>query len=335
MAADSKRRQLGKGLSALLGDDPQDLAQLDRLRTAKTVPCELLQPSPLQPRRHMDESELQGLAQSIAEKGILQPLLVRRATLDPSLFEIVAGERRWRAAQIAGLHEVPVVIRELTDHEVLEIALVENLQRENLSPLEEAQGYDRLISEFSYTQDELAKRLGKSRSHVANMVRLLALPPPVRDMLGSGALTAGHARALLTAADPSELARKVVKQGLNVRQTERLAKADTTSARGRKAAEKDGDTLALERDLGNLLGLAVELRLRRGGGSLVLHYRTLEQLDDILHRLSHGASGHIGTAAGVPSRVAHSADTTSSALDQDDPSVAGAAIPPSDKQSGD
>jgi ParB family chromosome partitioning protein len=335
MAADSKRRQLGKGLSALLGNDSEELAQLDRLRTAKSIPCELLQPSPFQPRRHMDESELQGLAQSVAEKGILQPLLVRRSTLDPSFFEIVAGERRWRAAQLAGLHEVPVVIRELTDREVLEIALVENLQRENLSALEEAEGYDRLISEFSYTQEDLAKRLGKSRSHVANMVRLLALPEPVKDMLGSGALTAGHARALLTAANPSELARKVVKQGLNVRQTERLAKTEIPSTRGKKTGEKDSDTVALERDLSNLLGLVVELRLRRGGGSLVLHYRTLEQLDDILHRLSHGTAGHDGIVPGINSRITGSTAAGSAGLEHDAQSDTEATIPSLQRPSGD
>lgn len=292
MATDNRRKQLGKGLSALLGEDDRDYADLDRLHGPKTVPVELLAPSPLQPRRHMDPDDLQLLAQSVGEKGVLQPLLVRRYPNDAAMFEIIAGERRWRAAQMAGLYEVPVVIKELDDREALEIALVENLQRENLSPLEEALGYSRLMTEFSHTQEDLAKRLGKSRSHVANMVRLLSLPEEVKQMVESGALSAGHGRALLGSANAAELARRVIKQGLNVRQTERLAmEQGKTGTHPRVPKEKDADTLALERDLSNLLGLAVEMQLHRGGGSLTLHYRSLEQLDDILHRLTHASTG--------------------------------------------
>ncbi|MCW5698960.1 MAG: ParB/RepB/Spo0J family partition protein [Rhodospirillales bacterium] len=288
MSTDNRRKQLGKGLSALLGDDDEDYADLDRLRAPKTVPIELLAPSPLQPRHKMDEEDLQRLSQSVAEKGVLQPLLVRRDPNDSNMFEIVAGERRWRAAQMAGLYEVPVVVKELSDHETLEIALVENLQRENLTPLEEALGYNRLIGEFSHTQEDLAKRLGKSRSHVANMMRLLGLPEEIKSMLESGALSTGHARALLGADNAVELAQRVVKQGLNVRQTENLTKSEgKAGSKSRKVKEKDADTLALERDISNLLGLVAEIRVHRSGGSLTLHYRSLEQLDDILHRLSH------------------------------------------------
>lgn len=306
MATDNRRKQLGKGLSALLGEDDGDYADLDRLHGPKTVPVELLAPSPLQPRRHMDPEDLQQLAHSVGEMGVLQPLLVRRNADDPTMFEIIAGERRWRAAQMAGLYEVPVVIKELDDHEALEIALVENLQRENLSPLEEALGYSRLMTEFSHTQEDLAKRLGKSRSHVANMVRLLGLPDEVKEMVESGALSAGHGRALLGATNAAELARRVVKQGLNVRQTERLAmEQGKAGTHPRSPKEKDADTLALERDLSNLLGLAVEMRLHRGGGSLILHYRSLEQLDDILHRLTHASAGHVATR-GAPRDAAES-----------------------------
>ncbi len=293
MTADARRNPLGKGLSALLGEEDEDYARLDRVRAFKTVAVELLRPGRYQPRHRVTDEDLEELAQSVAEKGILQPILVRRAADDAKMFEIIAGERRWRAAQKAHLHEVPVVVKELSDEEALEIALVENLQRQDLSPLEEAEGYARLMAEFSHSQDDLARRLGKSRSHVANMVRLLQLPDPVKRLMAEGEITAGHARALLAVPDPERLARKVVKQGLNVRQTERLAQADRGPTRTAvKHAAKDADTLALERDLGNLLGLSVELRLQRGGaGALVLHYRSLGQLDDILHRLTHGGQG--------------------------------------------
>ena len=214
----------------------------------------------------------------------------------PNTYEIIAGERRWRAAQIAGLHEVPVVVKELTDGEALEVALIENLQRQDLTPLEEAEGYKRLMEEFSHTQEQLAETVGKSRSHVANMMRLLALPDAVKDMLQSGELTAGHARALLTAPDPTGLAREIVAKGLSVREAERLAQAamKKTSTQGgtkgaAKIAGKDADIRALERDLANRLGLKVEIRHHgQQGGALVVHYTMLEQLDDILQRLSRG-----------------------------------------------
>jgi ParB family transcriptional regulator, chromosome partitioning protein len=297
MAADTKRRGLGRGLSALLGDDTNHPPEHDPALSATTrVPVELLVPGRLQPRRHMADAALEDLARSIAEKGILQPILVRRHPDDPNSYEIIAGERRWRAAQMVQVHDVPVVIRDLSDREALEIGLIENLQRQDLSPLEEAEGYKRLLDEFAHTQDDLARSVSKSRSHVANMMRLLGLPEAVKEMLDNGQLSAGHARALIGTGDPAALAAKVVKRGLNVRQTEQLAKLDTGGGRGPTArpAEKDADTLALERDLGNLLGLAVEIRLRRNGGALVLNYSSLDQLDDILHRLSHGRHGRDG-----------------------------------------
>ena len=289
--ADEKKRKLGMGLSALLGDDQEDYAQLDKVRSTKTVPIEFLQPGKYQPRSHMDDASIEELSRSIAEKGILQPLLVRRLseTEGPNSYEIIAGERRWRAAQLARLHEVPVIIKDLNDQETLEIALIENLQRQDLSPLEEAIGYQRLMDEFSHTQEVLAKAMGKSRSHVANTLRLLSLPVAVKEMIEQGSLSAGHGRALLAAADPAELAKIVIKQGLNVRQTEALVKksTDVKKTGPAKPASKDPDTLALERDMSDLLGLKVDIKFNNGKGSLTVHYTDLGQLDDVLARLSH------------------------------------------------
>ncbi len=219
-------------------------------RAQRRVPIELIRPGALQPRRRFAEAELDALAQSIREKGVLQPLLVRPVAEDDAAFELVAGERRWRAAQRVGLHEVPVIVRALADSEALEIALVENLQREDLSPLEEAEAYSRLIAEFGRTQAGLAEAVGKSRSHVANTVRLLSLPAPVRHRLDEGELSAGHARALLAAADPAALADEVVRRGLNVRATERLVQRRAQLPQERRPRVRDADTLALERDLG-------------------------------------------------------------------------------------
>ncbi|HEC14361.1 MAG TPA: ParB/RepB/Spo0J family partition protein [Rhodospirillales bacterium] len=288
--AEAKRKSLGRGLSALLGEDKTGPSMPDSGRISRLVPIEFLHPGRYQPRQFMGEDQIEELSRSIREKGILQPLLVRRHPDEANAFEIIAGERRWRAAQIAQLHEVPVIIKELSDKEALEIALVENLQRQDLSALEEADGYQRLMEEFSHTQEALAKAVGKSRSHVANMMRLLALPQAVKDFLNNGRLSAGHARALLNAEDPAALAKKVVSGGLNVRQTESLAaEKGSKKPKKRKALEKDADTLALEKDMTNLLGLKVEISHKSGGGALCIRYETLDQLDDILHRLSHGA----------------------------------------------
>jgi ParB family transcriptional regulator, chromosome partitioning protein len=254
------------------------------------VPIELLAPSPLQPRHHFAEDELESLAESIRTRGVLQPLLVRPLPGDPRRYEIVAGERRWRAAQRAGLHELPVVAYALSDREALEVALLENVQRQDLSPIEEADGYRRLIDEFGHTQAELASALGKSRSHIANLLRLLALPTPVRSLLDAGALSAGHARALLMARDAGALARTVLDQGLNVRQTERLVQADKAPGRPRRPAEKDADTRALERELSARIGLKVTLKAAGNGGTLSIAYHTLDQLDAVVARLREGGA---------------------------------------------
>jgi len=293
-----KRRNLGRGLAALFGEESADYAELDRVRATKAVPIEHLHPNPLQPRHDFEVEALKSLAESIVENGILQPILVRRDPARPSEYQIVAGERRWRAAQMAELHEVPVVIRELSDGQALEVAIVENVQRQDLNPIEEAEGYQRLIEEFSHTQEMLSRVVGKSRSHIANTLRLLALPQAVKDLIAERRLTAGHARALVGLSEAETLARRIAKDGLSVRQAESLAQrarsGGTAPAGGGKAAarsragrEKDPDTLALERDLTNLLGLKVTIELHEHGGALTVHYQTLEQLDDVLRRLSH------------------------------------------------
>ena len=293
-SGDIKKRKLGRGLSALLGDDASsDYAELDKERVPKTLPVEYLQPGRYQPRQHMDEEQIEDLAKSIAEMGIIQPLLVRRLEDHadaPNAYEIVAGERRWRAAQRARLHEVPVIIRELNDMQALEIGLVENLQRQDLSPLEEAEGYQRLMNEFNHNQEALAKVIGKSRSHVANTLRLLGLPDRLKKMIDEGVLSAGHGRALLSAKNPEELAKRVVKQGLNVRQIEKLVQNEgVTKTKSAKSPAKDTDTLALERDVSELLGLKVNITFKDGHGALTIHYNDLGQLDDVLARLSHKA----------------------------------------------
>ncbi len=283
-----KRTNLGRGLAALFGEDSEDYAALDQVRATKTVPIEQLRPNPFQPRREFAPEAMQALSDSIAANGILMPILVRRRPDRADALEIVAGERRWRAAQSARLHEVPVVIREFSDQQALEAAIVENVQREDLSAIEEAEGYRRLMDEFHHTQEALAKTVGKSRSHIANTLRLLGLPGAVKDMVLHGELSAGHARALLAAEAPEDLARKVIGRGLNVRQTERLVrKPGGGSGRGSGKAAKDSDTLALERDLSALLGLKVNIEIHGNGGALTVHYQSLEQLDEVLRRLNH------------------------------------------------
>ena len=298
MVEDPRRRGLGRGLSALLGDASKTMDAITgdgspkAGRGLRVVPVEKLRPGRFQPRRVFDQTAIEDLVESVREKGILQPILVRTHPDDVDSYEIIAGERRWRAAQAASLHEVPVILRELSDREALEVALVENLQRQDLSPLEEAEGYHRLMEDFSHTQEQLAKTVGKSRSHVANMMRLLNLPEPVKQMMDAGEITAGHARALLTSSDPLGLARQVVAKGLNVRQTESLAQKAQGKTRTKAAtAPKDADLMALERDLAAVLGLKVTISHQGQGGSVAVHYVTLEQLDDILHRLSGGTRG--------------------------------------------
>jgi ParB family chromosome partitioning protein len=291
------RKHLGRGLAALLGDEEDDYAELDKVRQSKAVPIEFLHPGRFQPRREFAAEALQSLVRSIIEKGVLQPILVRRHPEQPNAYEIVAGERRWRAAQLAQLHEVPVLIREFTDRDALEVALVENLQREDLTPLEEAEAYQRLLDEFAESQEDLARVVGHSRSHVANMLRLLTLPEPVKQMLHAGALSAGHARALVGTEEPETLAREVIRRGLNVRQTERLVQKEkekngTAAPRRAKAKPEpaegaDANTRELEQHLSNRLGLKVEIKFDGHRGTIAVHYSNLEQLDDIVRRLSH------------------------------------------------
>ena len=285
MSGRASRPQLGRGLAALFGE-ADGVEPVDPV-SQRLVPIERIRPGALQPRRRFAEAELEALAQSIREKGILQPLLVRSLTAEESDFELIAGERRWRAAQRVGLHDVPIIIRQIGDREALEIALIENLQREDLSPLEEAEAYRRLIDELGRTQASLAEAVGKSRSHIANTLRLLSLPDPVRRRLDEGELSAGHARALLAAADPASLAEEVVRRGLNVRATERLVQR-RAEARPSKPPPRDADTVALERELAAMLGLRVTLEAKKRGGSLTLHYASLDQLDRVLSLLRAG-----------------------------------------------
>ncbi len=282
-----RRRGLGMGLSALLGGTAGALTAAAPER-AHMLPIEFLRPSALQPRRRFSEDDLAALAELIRHRGVMQPLLVRRAPDGGNVYEIVAGERRWRAAQMAGAHELPVVVHELSDRAALEVALLENVQRQDLSPLEEAEGYRRLIEEFEHTQEALASALGKSRSHIANLLRLLGLPAEARTLLERGELSAGHARALLGSRDPVALAKVVVGRGLNVRQTEALVRADVQRPERRRLPTATGDpnARALERDLSNRLGLPVRLTPRGTGGTLQIAYGSLDQLDGLIKRLS-------------------------------------------------
>ncbi|WP_439618603.1 ParB/RepB/Spo0J family partition protein [Shinella sp.] len=293
MNDDNSKRRLGRGLAALIGEMDQlpaaDVGARPALNPDREVPIEFVGRNPRNPRRYFDESELQDLASSIRQHGIVQPVVVR--TIADNRFEIIAGERRWRAAQLAGLIEIPVIIRDVDDRTALEIAIVENVQRSDLNPLEEAMGYELLIADHGYTQNDLGEIIGKSRSHVANSLRLLKLPEPVREMLASGTLSAGHARALIPTSDPIALAKAVVAKGMSVRDAERLAqndiKAQTDSNHGQNARkdEKDADTLALERTLSDVLGLDVSVNHKGSGGHLRIAYKTLEQLEEICRLL--------------------------------------------------
>jgi ParB family chromosome partitioning protein len=293
----SRGTQLGRGLSALLGNEAVEIPKTNASdgngaagQGFSLMPIEFLVQSPLQPRRVFAQDDIDALAKSIKERGILQPILVRPNPLNADEYEIIAGERRWRAAQIAQLHEVPVIIKELNDEEVLEVALIENIQRADLNALEEALGYRRLIDDFDHTQDSLATALGKSRSHIANTLRLLVLPDGVKKLLANGAISAGHARALIGAVNPKGVADEIVKRGLNVRQVERMVRAskDEPQTSAPKSKEKDSDTLALERSLSDVLGLNVEIDFNGSGGKVSVKYKTLDQLDDIIRRLSDG-----------------------------------------------
>jgi ParB family transcriptional regulator, chromosome partitioning protein len=283
-----KSARLGRGLAALIGDmAPIEAPLAVEDEGIKRVAVDAIIPNRANPRRDFDAGLLDELAESIREKGVMQPLLVRPSTGPGGDFELIAGERRWRAAQRAGLHEVPVIVREVDDREALELTIVENVQRTDLNPLEEALGYGQLIEQFSYTQNDLGKVIGKSRSHIANTLRLLKLPEDVRTMLASGELTAGHARTLITADDPSGLAKRIVSEGLSVRQAEsmmqRLSEKPVSSHK--PAPQKDADTLKLEKSLADSLGLGVSISHNERGGKLEIRYSTLEQLDDLCRRL--------------------------------------------------
>jgi len=281
--------RLGRGLAALIGDIGQEAAGAAPGRTAQRVPIAFLKPNPRNPRQSFADEQIAGLAASIREKGIVQPIIVRPIGGAADQFEIVAGERRWRAAQKAGLHEVPVLVHALGDKEALEIAIVENVQRTDLNPIEEAHGYSQLCGEFGYHYDELARIIGKSRSHVANTVRLLGLPEAVQDYLRSGALSAGHARALVNHPDAVGLAKRIVEIGMTVRDTEDAARPAGKGPRRREARRKDADTLALEKALSDALGLSVAIDHKgEAGGEVRVRYRTLEQLDGICKRLKGG-----------------------------------------------
>jgi len=279
-------------LAALLGDMAEpEIAAAERTGS-KRVPIELVHPNPRNPRRAFGDEDLGELAKSIAEKGVVQPILVRPAKGQANHYEIIAGERRWRASQRAGQHEIPVIVQDVSDKEALELAIIENVQRTDLNPVEEAFGYEQLIAEFGYTQQDLGEVIGKSRSHVANTLRLLKLPETVKAHLREGRLTAGHGRAALAAADPAGFADMLVDKGLSVREAEVLAQAPKPAEGpkpGRPKKEKDADTLALEKTLSDLLGLTVLIDHKPDGtGRVEVRYRTLEQLDDVCRRLQHG-----------------------------------------------
>jgi ParB family chromosome partitioning protein len=285
---DDGRSRLGRGLAALMGDvGAETTATPERARNQRRVPIEYLRPNPRNPRRNYSDAELDELAASIKERGIIQPVVVRPVRGAKDAYEIIAGERRWRAAQRAALHEIPIVPFEASDSEALELAIIENVQRADLNPLEEAGGYQMLASEYGHSHEDIAKIVGKSRSHVTNTLRLLKLPEPVKAYIHAGKITAGAARMLIGASDPEEMAREIVDRGLNVRQVEALAK-DRLSGSGKavkKRVVKNADTIALERRLSDALGLTVTLDHRSKGGVLQIHYRTLDQLDEVLRRL--------------------------------------------------
>lgn len=295
MADKKSKRGLGRGLSALMADVADAPAtESAPARPDMMVPIEKVSANPNQPRRQFDKDQLEDLSNSIREKGIIQPLIVRAHPRKTGEYEIVAGERRWRAAQMASLHQIPVIIREFDDTEVLEVAIIENIQRADLNPVEEAAGFSQLMEKFGHTQEKLAEVLGKSRSHIANSVRLLTLPSEVQSYLRDGKISAGHARALITADDAASLAREVIRKDLSVRETEKLAKAGVQNIfaeRGKskpRTAEKDADTKALEGDLSANLGMKVEIGHKPGqeSGTLTIHYASLDELDTLCRLLS-------------------------------------------------
>ena len=286
MSVKEQPKRLGRGLAALMGDSA--VPQTTAAPGVQQLPIDVLAPSPYQPRQEMDEAALQELANSIAQRGILQPLLVRPTPGQPGQYQIIAGERRWRAAQRVSLHEIPVLVRPLSDSDAMAAGLVENLQREDLNAIEEAEGYKRLLEEFSLSQDKLGEAVGKSRAHIGNIIRLLKLPEPVRAMLRQGQLSAGHARALLTHPDPLKAAREVIKRDLSVRQTEALTNQATRPAKTAPASapRADADIEALANSLTERLGLKVQIKFNGKSGSVTFNYANLDQLDSLLALLN-------------------------------------------------
>ncbi|QND75626.1 ParB/RepB/Spo0J family partition protein [Tardiphaga sp. 20_F10_N6_6] len=291
--ADEARSRLGRGLASLIGDVGGEAAHVERpSRNQRKVPIEFLKANPRNPRRAFADAELAELAASIKQHGVIQPIVVRPVKGSNDRFEIIAGERRWRASQIAGLHEVPIVPLDVTDSAAMEIAIIENVQREDLNAMEEAQGYHALAETYKHSQDEIAKIVGKSRSHVANMMRLTKLPEDVQGLIASGQLSNGHARALINLPDASGAAKRIIAEGLNVRQTEALAHEEGVPERAPQKprtsspkAAKDADTIALEKRVSDVLGLKVSVDHRDPGGTVIIKYRDLDQLDEILKRL--------------------------------------------------
>jgi ParB family chromosome partitioning protein len=288
--ADEARSRLGRGLASLIGDVGGEAAHLERPRAQRKVPIEFLKANPRNPRRAFSDAELGELADSIKQHGVIQPIIVRPVKGVQDRFEIIAGERRWRASQIAGLHEVPIVPVDVSDSDALEIAIIENVQREDLNAMEEAQGYHALANEFKRSAEDIAKIVGKSRSHVANMMRLTKLPEEVQVLIASGKLSAGHARALIGVPDPAATASRIIAEGLNVRQVEALVHDIGGSVRKPRTARgvlvKNADTLALEKRVGDILGLSVSVDHKGPSGTMHIKYRDLEQLDEILRRLN-------------------------------------------------
>ncbi|RVB74394.1 MULTISPECIES: ParB/RepB/Spo0J family partition protein [unclassified Mesorhizobium] len=290
MSEDLSRKRLGRGLAALIGEiDRPAAVEKQGMNADGKVPIEFLSPNPKNPRRHFGDADLTDLAQSIREHGVVQPVVARPSPTQAGRYEIIAGERRWRAAQRAGLSEIPIIVRDVNDRTALELAIIENVQRTDLNPVEEAMGYQQLIDDHGYTQADLGQVIGKSRSHVANTLRLLKLPDVIRDMLVDGALSAGHARTLVTAEDPAGLAKRIVEEGLSVRQAEALAQmpagAPTVKRQPAEPAQKDADTLALEKLMTDTIGMIITIEHKERGGVLRVAYRTLDQLDELCRRL--------------------------------------------------
>ena len=286
MVTNTTKKGLGRGLSSLMGDTETTQTKNTNVGQETKIPIANLKPSPSQPRRLFNKNSINELADSIKAKGLVQPLVVRPSPSDANSYEIIAGERRWRAAQIAQLHEVPVVIRNFNDTEALEIAIIENVQRSDLSPIEEAAGYKRLIENHGHTQEDLSGIVGKSRSHIANIIRLLSLPQSIQDMITEGKISSGHARAIMNSAFPEELAEKIINENLSVRDAENLAKDKKGGVK--KLKLKDPDTIDLENKISEILGLTININHKgKKGGSIKIDYKTLDQLEMITQKLKN------------------------------------------------